>query len=380
MRAINLVYCLYIFCMLFNLTIESLKLSNGFVKEECENMIPTMPNELKLANWASPYKIVVASGLEYRRGEPVTVKIEQSPEGLILQCREVNGNKRVGQFIKWPSSMQPLMCDEERNSSVTHVDMNPKTNLSFVWETWEADLTDVQFIATFISSTEIWEKVKTKSLRLVSQFPLSLQGCGKKKSCICMGKKEAKAHISQSYDYVLTFMALSQQKSIGIAMGGILPKTDKGYLAVGFTADKEELSKLTVLACFQSNNLTDTSLFVVNTLEQKPVEKSGILEEKVQELYKDHLWCQFTVPISMPGNEALDLEQPLYQVYFTGELDDHNGIILPPREKLTVSNSMLTAKEIMKKTYTLSIAFHLENHMLETMTFSSLLYLDRGIL
>ncbi|XP_022235320.1 uncharacterized protein LOC106474170 isoform X3 [Limulus polyphemus] len=300
------------------------------------------------------------------------VKIEQSPEGLILQCREVNGNKRVGQFIEWPSSMQPLMCDEERNSSVTHVNMKPKTNLSFVWETWEPDLTDVQFVATFITSREIWEKVGSKSVRLVSQFPLSLQDCATKKSCVCIGKKEAKTQISQSYDYVLTFMTLPQQKSIGIAMGGILPNIDKGYLAVAFTADKEKLSKLTVLACFRSGDLTDTSLFVVNTLEEKPVEKSGILEEKIQELYKDHLWCQFTVPMSMPGNEALHLEQPLYQVYFSGKLDDHNGIILPPTEKMIVSNSMLTAKEIMKKTYTLSTAFLLKNQIVMTLLFTLL--------
>ncbi|XP_003723318.1 putative defense protein 3 isoform X2 [Strongylocentrotus purpuratus] len=85
---------------------------------------------------------------EYVRGDEVQVTIEGTFQGFLLQARRVSDDVPVGTFTAPNATIGKLLLCTTSNTTVTHTNMDEKTDQVFTWQVPDAGTGDVRFFAT----------------------------------------------------------------------------------------------------------------------------------------------------------------------------------------------------------------------------------------
>ncbi|XP_042898472.1 uncharacterized protein [Parasteatoda tepidariorum] len=355
----SFVIVLNIFALVF--LKNSLAFINGFPKERCDDMDPTKikldqnkaagaddnsenstdyvsedkppPTSIRASESLNLYRIVT-SDPKYRRGRDLNITIRGEFSAFMLQVRKIGADERrgvdkparVGEFVSYPPSIQPVMCDKDEKTAITNKNFSPKSHVSVTWRAPKEDVGDIHIVARFISEEEYWQITESREIPM-NEFPVNLKNCGKAKSCILYSEKSASCH-EDNCDYILTYSVINST-SVEFVLGG--SAKDQNYLAVGFSTTPEG-ENLKMISCIKGKSSAEIKYFVLNTIEEGPTEAQMQLENKKMDLDgDDRMWCSFVAPMvthSEEGN-SLDLSVPLYQVYLRGNTNYTRGAHYP---------------------------------------------------
>lgn len=73
---------------------------------------------------------------------------------MMLQVRQIGAGERrgaeqearVGEFVSWPSSLQPVKCDKDQVTAVTNRNYLPKSGITIKWKAPKDDVGDVHVV------------------------------------------------------------------------------------------------------------------------------------------------------------------------------------------------------------------------------------------
>ncbi|XP_055937189.1 uncharacterized protein LOC129966695 [Argiope bruennichi] len=346
---------------------QSLAFINGFPKEQCDEMDPTKvklegakgapdaefnetesnpedapPTSIRLSDSLNLYRIVTSSPM-YRRGRTLDITI-RGPDfnAFMLQVRKFGTDERrgfdqavrVGEFVEWPNSVKPVMCDKNEKNALTNKNYASKSGLTFKWKAPNEDVGDIQIVARFISGDEYWQITESREIPM-NEFPVNLKNCGKAKSCILYSENKASCH-QDDCDYILTYSVVNNT-NVEFVLGGSA-KAEQNYLAVGFSTTPEA-ETLKMIACMKAKTVAEIKYFTLNSMDEGLMEYPMRLENKKMDLDGDRMWCSFVAPMVTQGEEGngLDLSVPLFQIYLRGQTNYTRGSNFPilPAKYLT---------------------------------------------
>lgn len=72
----------------------------------------------------------------------------------MLQVRKFSADERrgqekhvrVGEFVSWPPSIQPVKCDKDQNTAVTNKNYSPKSGITIKWKAPKDDVGYIQVV------------------------------------------------------------------------------------------------------------------------------------------------------------------------------------------------------------------------------------------
>ena len=73
---------------------------------------------------------------------------------LMLQVRKIGADERrgveqenrVGEFVSWPPSLQPVKCDKDQVTAITNKNYSPKSGITIKWKAPKEDVGDVHVV------------------------------------------------------------------------------------------------------------------------------------------------------------------------------------------------------------------------------------------
>ncbi|XP_035223657.1 ferric-chelate reductase 1-like [Stegodyphus dumicola] len=360
--------------------------TNGFPKEQCDEMDPTkiniensagkgsadadynstdfgqedaLPTSIQLSGSLNLYRIVTSSP-KYRRGRTLDITI-RGPEfnAFMLQVRKIGSDERrgfdqpvrVGEFVSWPPSLQPVMCDKNQPTAITNKNYSPKSGITIKWKAPNEDVGDIHVVARFVAGDEYWHLTESREIPL-NEFPVNLKNCGKAKSCILYSEKSSSCH-EDNCDYILTYNVVNNT-NVEFVLGGTA-KGDQNYLAVGFSMTPEA-ERMKLIACTRAKTVAEIKFFNLNSMDEGLMEHPMHLENKKMDLDGDRMWCSFIAPMVTQTDDGngLDLSVPLYQIYMRGNTNytkSSNLPILP--SKLLISKKEISVDKIKLQYHTM---------------------------
>ncbi|KAF8767740.1 Reelin domain-containing protein 1 [Argiope bruennichi] len=310
---------------------QSLAFINGFPKEQCDEMDPTKvklegakgapdaefnetesnpedapPTSIRLSDSLNLYRIVTSSPM-YRRGRTLDITI-RGPDfnAFMLQVRKFGTDERrgfdqavrVGEFVEWPNSVKPVMCDKNEKNALTNKNYASKSGLTFKWKAPNEDVGDIQIVARFISGDEYWQITESREIPM-NEFQNLKQRC---------------------------FFRVGEHEKL------------KQYC--GRIPQMNECISFYLAPNCNSQLVTDKSIETRNFFREfKNTKMNKRLENKKMDLDGDRMWCSFVAPMVTQGEEGngLDLSVPLFQIYLRGQTNYTRGSNFPilPAKYLT---------------------------------------------
>ncbi|GFS95728.1 reelin domain-containing protein [Nephila pilipes] len=266
---------------------------------------------------------------------------------FILQVRKIGSDERrgfdqivrVGEFVSWPESVKPVMCDKNLKNAITNKNYSPKSGLTVKWKAPNEDVGDIHVVARFISGDEYWQTTESREIPM-NEFPVNLKNCGKAKSCILYSENKASCH-EDDCDYILTYSVVNST-NVEFVLGGSA-KGEQNYLAVGFSMTPEAES-LKMISCVKAKTVAEIKFFTLNTVEEGLMEYPMRLENKKMDLDGNRMWCSFIAPMVTPSEDdhGLDLSVPQYQIYLRGQTNYTKGSNYP----ILPSKYLISKKEV----------------------------------
>ncbi|XP_054724657.1 uncharacterized protein LOC129234647 [Uloborus diversus] len=343
---------------------------NGFPKDQCDDMDPTkiklekIPEAANSSDFASEdapptsvqqsgslnlYRIVTSSP-KYRRGRTLDITI-RGPEfnAFMLQVRKIGADERrgydqavrVGEFVSWPPSLQPVMCDKGLATAITNKNYSPKSGITIKWKAPKEEVGDIHIVARFIAGEEYWPLTESREIS-PNEFPVNMKSCGKAKSCILYSENSPSCH-EDNCDYILGYSVVNST-NVEFVLGGNA-KGDQSYLAVGFSTTPEA-EKMKMIACTRAKTAAEIKYFVFNNMDEGLMEQPMHLENKKMDLDGNRMWCSFVAPMvtQADGDESngLDLSVPLFHVYMHGTTNYTKSANIP----ILPSKLLVSKKEV----------------------------------
>ncbi|GFY65607.1 reelin domain-containing protein [Trichonephila inaurata madagascariensis] len=248
----------------------------------------------------------------------------------MLQVRKIGSDERrgfdqivrVGEFVSWPESVRPVMCDKNQKNAITNKNYAPKSGLTIKWKAPNEDVGDIHVVN--INGNEA----------------VNLKNCGKAKSCILYSEDKASCH-EDDCDYILTYSVVNNT-NVEFVLGGTA-KGEQNYLAVGFSMTPEAES-LKMISCMRAKTVAEIKFFTLNTVEEGLMEYPMKLENKKMDLDGTRMWCSFVAPMVTPSEDdhGLDLSVPQYQIYLRGQTNYTKGSNYP----ILPSKYLMSKKEV----------------------------------
>lgn len=240
-------------------------------------------------------------------------------KGIQFRAHRADLNKEefVGRFVQWPEDkVQAINCFGQPHNMITHVNNNPRADISMVWQAPDENIGAVVFILTLVESYSVfWSKLTSPRLEPLDPatvvLPAKLEAvastnfsdidwseCGKTKGCLmyprqCLG--------SDCYAGV-TYSKGAEGYTFEMFAEG------EGYVSVGFSYDQKMGDDQTITCTAQGDRVSVQNGYNHKGLYNERMPGLGLRD--LQTMQKDgKVFCRLTRPeamqvVSMPSPEG----------------------------------------------------------------------------
>ncbi|CAH1773712.1 unnamed protein product [Owenia fusiformis] len=301
---------LHVLCFISGLFIQGGAFPFGAPFKSCAIIFPKHKGAERQTTDA-PYTITV-SPTSYSPGQDLTVTMWSKDalafRGFQIRSQRVNGDKEeiVGGFTNFPNDVKPQTWypKGDNKNCLTHMNNEPKYNLTFTWKAPATSVGDIHFSATFIQSYAVfWYDVKSSVVKAMvpdasAEFlgevkpnlsaVITADGCGETKGCLMSPR-----YCFYDCDFLVTYKV--DGDFIDFEMKG---KADH-FMSLAFS-DDVRMGNDSTLTCLTAPWLSTVQLGY-NPPNPKTNDKHRItgITNAEAEKQRDHVTCRFRRPRSM---------------------------------------------------------------------------------
>ncbi|CAG0918406.1 unnamed protein product [Notodromas monacha] len=292
----------------------------------------------------------------YRIGQKVTVTVSSDNPFEAYVITATGSTVRNTDEV-WPGNFLPessdrrqvlLSCNEQLNSAAASgPERSDFRSVSASWLPPDRDVGLVSFKVAVLRGNVFWTN-ETARLQFFP-FPPPIDQCGERKFCLRKCNRAITNCPSSEAEIVYMQDKWEGREPLLAVLGGVAPGP-MDFVAMGYTADKDQLSNSDLTICARSliNSTTSTTRpilqhFLMERLEYGP-KRSGLNEgsenfniDSSSTMDDVRVWCKFTRPVTGLSRKTLDLKKPLYKFYFTGTRNENGDVVIPKEPGMLLS-------------------------------------------